>query len=104
MYYNTEIIEAPLDELIGLAYQYLFGSISFMERQLNTVPVNLRNLHLARTQLGKALEAFKKASSSIDSSSFIDHKYLKLAENLLINSHTMLETASSRLSSSLKVC
>lgn len=97
-------IEAPVEELIGLAFQYLHGSIAFVEKQLSLEPPNLRHLHIARTQLSRALAAFSRAALDSDRSSFIDRQYVKLAEGLLRDSHTVLETASFRLSSSLRSC
>ena len=87
---------------LGLSFSYLKGSLMWMDELL--AEVSPQSLRRARIQLAEALDKYNHALAHDKATSAIVKKTLSpLGEILITDSQIMLQTASSLLSSGLKL-
>ena len=93
----------PEEMPIGLGFAFLKGSLAYLNDTLNEG--DPENVHHARVMLDSAMKAFQAASEKSEGrvSLHIEKQLEKLGEGLIEDSHTMLDIASSWLSSEVKL-
>ena len=90
----------PEEIPIGLGFAFLKGSLAHLSDTLDDG--DLENVHHARVMLASAMKAFQAAVEKSEGG-FIEKQLEKLGEGLIEDSHTMLDIASSWLSSEVKL-
>ncbi len=93
----------PEEMPIGLGFAFLKGSLAYLNDTLNDG--DTENVHHARVMLDSAMKAFQAAIEKSEGrvSLHIKKQLEKLGEGLMEDSHTMLDIASSWLSSEVKL-